>query len=185
MGAVASDAQPSAYRRPERPSRWPLLKAGFERSLAATRLAVIVPVVVLVLSALGAFAYGADVFVSSVRKVVDHPIPVGNKIGLFLLVIDLFLIGATMLIAAVGLYELFIGRLDPSQTPSWLETDDLNDLKARVVAMTVLVAAVSFIEVLVDLPSARMVLEVGGGVAAVIVALTIFLRFGGHGSAEG
>ncbi len=154
-----------------------------QRALVASLRLVLVPVAVLVLSALGAFAYGAAEFVDLVRKAVEHPFPVGSKIGLFLLLIDLFLIGATLLIAALGFYELFIDRLDDGsgtrRLPRWLQMHDLNDLKARVIAMIVLVAAVSFVEVLVDQPDALALLELGGGVGLVIVALTVFLRYGG------
>ena len=58
---------------------------------------------------------------------------------------------------------------------------DLNDLKARVIAMTVLVLSVTFAEVVVDAPSGRYALQLGGGIAVVIVALTVFLRWSGHG----
>ena len=165
------------------------MEAGFEWGLALSRCLVVIPVVVLVFSALGAFAYGTDVFVNSVRDVIEHPLPVGNKIGLFLLVIDLFLIGATLLIAAIGFYELFISRLDVgtgvSRMPAWLEMRDLNDLKGRVIAMLVLVAAASFVEVVVDFRNGHEVLELGAGVALVIGALTAFLRLSGQGRGEG
>lgn len=162
-------------------------EVAVERALTRLLYLVMVPVAVLVLSALGAFVYGTAVFVDAVGKTVSHPFPVGNKIGLFLLVVDLFLVGATLLIAAFGFYELFIGRVDEGtgfqRLPLWLQMRDLNDLKARVIAMIVLVGAVSFVEVLVDGPAARDLLELGGGVSLVIVALTVFLRFGyqGHG----
>ncbi|HET6874675.1 MAG TPA: YqhA family protein [Acidimicrobiales bacterium] len=165
------------------------MEAGFEWGLALSRGLVVVPVVVLVLSALGAFAYGTDLFVNSVGDVIGHPLPVGNNIGLFLLVVDLFLIGATLLIAAVGFYELFISRVDlgtgVSRMPAWLEMRDLNDLKGRVIAMLVLVAAVSFVEVVVDFRNGLEVLELGAGVALVIGALTAFLRLSSQGRGEG
>ena len=173
-----------ANHEPRRPSG---PQAAFEWGLVVSRAVVVVPVVVLVLLALAAFAYGVAVFVDGVGEVVAHPFPVGDRIGLFLLIIDLFLIGATMLIAAIGFYELFIGRVRAGRArrlPGWLVMNDLNDLKARVVAMIVLVAAVSFVEVLVDQGGGLGVLEVGGGVALVIVALTVFLRQGGHGGGE-
>ena len=47
--------------------------------------------------------------------------------------------------------------------------------------MIVLVLGVSFVEVVVDGPSGRHALDLGTGIAVVIVALTIFLRLGGHG----
>ncbi len=158
-----------------------------EQLLGASRLLVIIPVAVLVAVALGAFAYGAYYFGRSVRDVIEHPAPAAANISGFLTVIDLFLIGATMLIAAIGFYELFISRVDPPGSrplPQWLLMQDLNDLKARVIAMIVLLAAVSFIEVLVDFRTGREVLELGAGVALVIASLTVFLRFSGQRRGE-
>jgi uncharacterized membrane protein YqhA len=135
-----------------------------------------------VLAALAAFVYGAAVFVDLVVVIARHPFPVGHQIGLFLLDIDLFLIGATLLISAIGLYELFIGeiRVGGTPMPAWLEMRDLNDLKGRVIAMIVLVLAVSFVELAVDEDNGLRVLELGGGIAVVILALTAFLRLTGH-----
>ena len=111
------------------------------------------PVTVLVLSGIGAFVYGVAVAVHSVLDIADHPFAVHN-LRLFLTEIDLFLIGATLIIAAIGLYELFIARIDPASLrrpmPAWLEMNDLNDLKARVIAMIVLVSAVTFTDVLLE-----------------------------------
>lgn len=170
--------------------RAPSLEARFEGALASSRLLVLIPVVVLALAATGAFVYGTVVFVDSVRLVVDDPWPVGDKIGRFLIVIDLFLVGATLLIAAIGFYELFVSRVDdagshPYALPAWLEMRDLNDLKARVLAMIVLVTAVSFVEVLVGGGSGREVLELGGGGALMIAAITAFLAFGGPPRGQG
>lgn len=161
--------------------------ARFEQLLGASRGMVMIPVAVLVVAALGSFAYGAYYFARAAGNVITHPLSAAVNISEFLTVIDLFLIGATMLIAAIGFYELFISRVDPPggrPLPQWLLLQDLNDLKARVIAMIVLVAAVSFIEVLVDFRSGREVLELGGGVALVIAALTVFLRFGGQRRGE-
>ena len=157
---------------------------GLERVLAGSLMMALIPVVMLVASALGAFVYGVVVFAHAARTIIRHPFPVGNHIGLFLLDIDLFLIGATLLISAVGFYELFVSqrRLDESVMPSWLEMRDLNDLKRRIVAMIIMVLAVSFVEVIVDNPDGRQALDLGAGIALVIVALTVFLRLGGHGN---
>jgi uncharacterized protein (TIGR00645 family) len=172
---------------PHRPGRPTRFETRFERLLGGSRYLVMVPVVVLVATALGAFAYGAYSFAHAVQNVIDNPFPAEANIAGLLIVIDLFLIGATMLIAAIGFYELFISRVDPPGArplPPWLLMQDLNDLKARVIAMIVLVAAVSFIQVLVDFRSGLQVLELGGGVGFVIAALTGFLRFGGQKRGE-
>lgn len=170
----ANTGPPRAERPPGR---------GVERALAGSLRLAIVPVVLLMLGAIGAFAYAVALFVHSASEVIGHPFPVGNKIGLFLLDIDLMLIGATFLISAVGFYELFIREITADQTtrmPAWLEMHDLNDLKGRVIAMIVLVLSVNFVELTVDSSNGRLVLELGGGIALVIVALTAFLRFTGH-----
>jgi uncharacterized membrane protein YqhA len=156
---------------------------GVERILAWSLRLAYVPVAVLLLAGLGAFVYGTALFVHSVDHVINHPFPVRHQIGLFLAVVDLFLVGATLLISAVGFYELFIREIHVQGSvglPSWLEMHDLNDLKARVIAMIVLVLSVSFVEVVVE-ETGRQVLDLGGGIAAVVVALTVFLRLGGHG----
>jgi uncharacterized membrane protein YqhA len=148
-----------------------------ERLLATSLQLTYIPVVVLVAAGLGAFTYASAVFVHSIFRVVEHPFPVGNKIGLFLLEIDLFLIGTTLLISAVGIYELFIQEIPNPRSvglPAWLQMRDLNDLKTRVIAMAILVLAVNFVEVVVDSAHGVGVLEVGVGSAIVIVALTAF-----------
>jgi uncharacterized membrane protein YqhA len=157
---------------------------GLERILATSLRLAYIPVTVLLLAALGAFVYGTYFFIHSVRHIVDRPVPVGHQIGLFLVDVDLFLIGATLLISAVGFYELFVREIpfeNATRMPAWLEMHDLNDLKGRVIAMIVLVVSVTFAEVVVDAPSGRYALELGGGIAVVIVALTVFLRWSGHG----
>ena len=93
---------------------------------------MVLPVVVLVLSGIGAFVYGTTVAVHSVAEIAHKPFAEHN-LRLFLVEIDLFLIGATLLIAAIGLYELFVAGIDPRTPPpllGWLEMNDLNDLKA-------------------------------------------------------
>jgi uncharacterized membrane protein YqhA len=158
------------------------LERDFERGLSLARLTVLLPVVVLVLSGIGAFIYGVVIAVHSVADIADHPF-LAHNLRLFLTEIDLFLIGATLLIAAIGLYELFIARIDPANLrrplPAWLEMRDLNDLKARVIAMIILVCAVTFTDQLLEFPNDTLdVLYLAVGVGFFIVALTIYLKFG-------
>ena len=85
------------------------------------------------------------------------------------------------MIAAFGLYDLFVTRIDagPSlRVPAWLRMHDLNDLKARVISMIILVAAVAFVDVAVESKAELNTLYLGAAVALVIAALTAFLRFG-------
>jgi uncharacterized membrane protein YqhA len=184
-GSRPGSSQPDRGAPGPRPDRTAAALARAEQALAASLWLAVIPVVVLILAALGAFAYGTAVFVDAVGSIVRHPFPVGHQIGLFLLDIDLFLIGATLLISAVGFYELFVRDIPAdgrARMPAWLAMRDLNDLKGRVIAMIVMVLAVSFVELAVDEGNGGQILDIGGGIAAVIIALTAFLRLTGHGS---
>jgi uncharacterized membrane protein YqhA len=161
---------------------WPRLEGRFEQGLSLFRITVIIPVIVLLLSALASFVYGTDVFIRSVTSFVEKPQLTSHNLGFLLLLTDLFLVGATLMIAAFGFYELFIGQIDANgpgmRLPGWLKMNDLNDLKARVIQMIILVAAVSFTDVVVESKAGLETLYLGTGVAVVIAALTAFLRFG-------
>lgn len=150
--------------------------------LALTRVLVLIPVIVLVLAAATIFVYAAVVFSATLPGLFIHPVPVGHKWSVFVVEIDLFLIGATLIIAAFGLYELFIGKIStrPSRfsLPVWLQMRDLNDLKARVASMLILVAAVTFVDMLLADNLGPDLLYVGAAVALVIGALVAFLAFG-------
>jgi uncharacterized membrane protein YqhA len=176
--AVTAERNPADASPVENP--WPRLARRFERGLSLSRVVVVVPVIVLLLSAMASFAYGTDVFVRSLIHVVDDPQLTSHNLGFLLLLTDLFLIGATLMIAAFGFYDLFIGRIGGPdvQLPGWLRMHDLNDLKARVISMIILVAAVSFADDVVESKGGLDTLYVGVGVAAVIAALTAFLHFG-------
>jgi uncharacterized membrane protein YqhA len=170
-------ARPEATRDAARRLRY-----GFEQALGLAQLSVLLPVVILLLSGIGAFIYGTAVAIHSVIELAQHPFAVHN-LRLFLTEIDTFLIGATLIIAAFGLYELFVARINPASLrlplPHWLEMTDLNDLKARVISMIILVVAVSFVDVLLEFGGATLeILYLGTGVAVFIIALTVYLRFG-------
>ena len=178
--AVPAERNPADASPVETP--WLRLGRRFERGLSLSRVVVVVPVIVLLLSAMASFAYGTDVFVRSVTHVVDDPQLTSHNLSFLLLLTDLFLIGATLMIAAFGFYDLFIGKIGASGPgvwlPGWLRMHDLNDLKARVISMIILVAAVSFVDVVVDSKGGLDTLYLGVGVAVVIAALTAFLHFG-------
>src|ERR1700753_517060 len=157
------------------------LRDGAERTLTASLWLALVPVAFLLLSALATFVYAVAVLVRTIGQFAGHPFPVGHHIGSLLLVFDLFLIGSTALISAIGFYELFIGDIrvgGRDLLPSWLAMHDLNDLTRRGVAMIVLVLAVTFAEEAVEIPDALHLLEFGGGITVVIIGLTAFLRWG-------
>ena len=120
--AIDGDEDSAGNPGPQRPAAGRFWR-DVERGLSLAQLSVLLPVFVLVLSGIGAFIYGVAVAVHSVAAIADHPFAAHN-LRLFLTEIDLFLIGATLIIAAIGLYELFIARIDPANLrrrclPGW------------------------------------------------------------------
>jgi len=154
----------------------------FERVLAFSRLLALIPVVFLLLDAAGSFIYGADILVRTADGDIGEPARIGGRLGIFLIVMDTFLVGATLMIAAFGFYELFVLRRQRAGhqywLPTWLQMHDLEDLKARVTSMLILVASITFVDILVESHNEKGVLFLGLGIAGIVVALTAFLRFG-------
>ena len=138
--------------------------------------------VFLLLDSAGSFIYGADILLRSLTGLIGEPAQVGGRLGIFLIVMDTFLVGATLMIAAFGFYELFVIRSERSGQrfwlPSWLKMRDLEDLKARIVSMLILVAAITFVDVTVESHDEQGIFYMGLGISIIIVALTAFLRFG-------
>jgi uncharacterized membrane protein YqhA len=176
------DAQGGQDGEPLKGPPGPRVQQWFERVLALSRLLALIPVTFLLLDAAGSFVYGADILVRTADGDIGAPAKIGGRLGIFLIVMDTFLVGATLMIAAFGFYELFVIRKERVRhrawLPSWLRMRDLEDLKARVVSMLILVAAITFVDIVVESHDKRGILFLGLGIAVVIVALTAFLRFG-------
>jgi uncharacterized membrane protein YqhA len=173
---------PEAPASAEGDSQARRLQRGFERMLTLSRLLVLIPVIFLLLDAAGSFVYGSDILVRSATGLIGEPAKIGGRLGLFLIVMDTFLVGATLMIAAFGFYELFIikGEREGRRywLPGWLQMHDLEDLKARVVSMLILVAAITFVDRTVEAHDEQEVLFLGIGISIIIAALTGFLWFG-------
>jgi uncharacterized membrane protein YqhA len=150
--------------------------------LVSSRLLILIPVVFLLIDAAGSFIYGCVVFGLTVNEIIHQPSKIDGVVGRFLVVMDTYLVGATLLIAAFGFYSLFIGERTESREvlPSWLNMRDLEELKARVVSMLILVAAITFVDRAVEVHDEKNLFFMGLGIAVVIGALTAFLRYGQH-----
>jgi uncharacterized membrane protein YqhA len=87
--------------------------------------------------------------------------------------VDIFLISIVAHMIGLGLYKLFV---DPDlPLPSWLKIRDLDDLKSHLASSVIAVLAVLFMREAVGWDGERDLLQLGGSVALMIVALTIYL----------
>lgn len=145
--------------------------------LSASRWMVIVAVFGALVAAGTAFAAGAVKTVKAVRELATQGTGAAGTAVRLVQVMDVFLIGAALLIFAVGMYELFIG---PLEVPEGLRVSTLDELKAKLASVIVLVIAVYFLEHSVTAERSLDVLYRGGAAALVAGVLVAFLRFGHH-----
>ncbi len=91
--------------------------------------------------------------------------------------IDVFLLATVILITAIGLYQLF---LDPHiELPEWLSVSNLEQLKANLVAVVIVMLAILFLGAVAGHRGEEAsVLDLGIGIALVVVSIsTAILAF--------
>jgi uncharacterized membrane protein YqhA len=154
------------------------------RFLAACRYLLVVPVIGCVLLTLGVVLMGAARIVTAGINVVqagDVSAKAAKKMSLVVIeIIDLFLIGTVAYITAIGLYKLFIGKVE-IRLPMRLKIENLKDLEDKIIGVIVAALAVAFLgHAAVD--EAQALLNYGGGIAVVVAALAFFMNYGGKKS---
>ena len=147
-----------------------MLKKILENSRYVVFIAVVGSLVATVtLLSFGIYDIG-ELLIKIAKGVVDS-----KTAGLKLIeVVDSFLLATVFLIIAIGLYELFIDST--MQLPDWLEINSLDDLKAKLVGVVIIVLGVIFLGNTAKWTAGNDILYLGGGVGAVIFALTYFLK---------
>ena len=138
----------------------------FERALWDSRLLMLVGVVSCVLLALGTFYLALVDLVYFFGLVPDYgDLGAGvaerndlrsDVITALIKVLDGFLICAILIIVALGLYELFVNRIDVARfsdaSPRLLQVHDLDDLKERVARLILLVLLIEFFQRALRIP---------------------------------
>ena len=172
------------------------LERVFERSLFGCRLLVLVAVIGLLVAAMLMFvkggvaiAQGAGAFFQEFAHFADEHSPA--VILHFITAVDNFLFATVLLIFSMGIYELFVSKIDPcSRTaetrPNWLKVKSLDDLKTYLGKVVLMILIVSFFEQSFHLAYKQPLdlLYLGGGIG--LVALSLFLTHGkGHGHRAG
>jgi uncharacterized membrane protein YqhA len=87
-------------------------------------------------------------------------------------IIDIFLIATVFYLMSMGLYELFIAK---APLPGWVEIRDLDDLKTKLLGLTVIALAVVFLGTAFSMTTTTSILEFGAAVAFMIVAISVYL----------
>ena len=142
------------------------------RIIEVSRFVVIIPALAAIVGAIVLMILGSVEILWAALDVVVDQVPLKETIVDVLASIDAILLGTVLLVIGYGLYELFV---DTNITvPDWLEINNLDDLKAKLIGVIVAIIAVIFVGELVDSESANDVMYYGIGSGAVVLALAAF-----------
>jgi len=159
----------------------------FEFFLWESRFAVVFAVIASLFTALAMF-YIATVdayyvmthladYASSNLSTADRSAMRGETVTHIVEIIDGYLLATVLLIFALGLYELFISRIDRAEqseaASSVLIIDSLDDLKGRLAKVIMMILIVRFFEyaIRIKFETPLDLLMLAGGIALLGVAL--------------
>jgi uncharacterized membrane protein YqhA len=140
--------------------------------LGATRYAVIVPSIASMIGALLLMAQGSIQMLVIVFRAAFEQTALKDTIVDVLTAVDAILLGTVLLVIGYGLYELFVDT--HIQVPTWLQINDLDDLKSKLIGVVVAIISVIFVGVFVDSNRAGDVIAYGVGAGALVTGLAIF-----------
>ncbi len=149
-------------------------KGRGRHSVSLTRFIVLVPALGMLLGAVTLTIVGAIEVYQTVVSAFDGHAEAKDFVIAFVEIADVFLLAVLLFIIAIGLYELFIDEIPG--LPEWLVFDSLDDLKSQLIGVVVVVLGVFFLGRALHGDNALNLLYLGGGIAAVTAALSLFLR---------
>jgi uncharacterized membrane protein YqhA len=140
--------------------------------LGLTRYVVVVPSLAAIVGALLLMAQGSIAMYEVVVQSLAQGSSIKDSIVEVLTAIDAILLGTVLLVIGYGLYELFVDS--ELQVPAWLQINDLDDLKSKLIGVVVAIIAVVFVGVFIDSNRADDVVSYGLGAGALVLALAVF-----------
>ena len=155
----------------------------FEQLLYGSRFLSLIAVVGALMSAVILFIQGIVIIFNGL--VTYFMKPMENYEILFeklVSSVDVFLFALALLIFGVGVYELFVSKIDLVQKnndnrPSWLQTPTIDDLKSSLGKVILMVLIVSFFKHVLEIsasewnPQALLYLSIG----IVLIAIALYL----------
>jgi uncharacterized membrane protein YqhA len=164
------------------------LETAFETFLFNSRLIVILAVLGSLVSSILMFVRGVIVIYQTTMEFFHHPTSHegGEELAIALISsVDTFLFATVLLIFAMGIYELFISKIDPASRhedsrPNWLEIHSLDDLKGAVGKVILMILIVRLFETAVKMKYEQPLHLLWLGLAVLFVAAALYLQHAGH-----
>ena len=170
------------------------LETGFENVLWSTRFIVLTAVIVSLLSSIALFYMTSVDAFYMLKHLVDYASPTITEtmrneihdatITHIVEIVDGYLLAAVLLIFGLGLYELFISKIDPassdSRSSNILLISSLDDLKNRLAKVILMILIVNFFEHVISqqFKTALELIYLAGGIA--LIGLALYLTHKGE-----
>lgn len=155
---------------------------------------------ITLLAVLGSMAASIVLFVSSTihifhsitdfieQTAAGHEYDSKQLVGHFVSTIDGYLFAMVLLIFSMGIYELFIFKIDPinkalDSRPSWLQIHSIEDLKSSLAKVILMILIVSFFEhsLTIAFHDVLSLVYLGVGILLISAALLLtHIKFKGH-----
>lgn len=139
----------------------------------------------MLIAIVGTFAIATAILLHSIWEIVDAVIALirwetdTKQLTLAAIeAVDSFLLVTVLHVVAIGLYQLYIQERIP--VPAWLRVEHIDDLKTTLTGVVILALAVYFLGRVIVGEASQNLLLMGGGIAAVILALTVFMFMQHH-----
>ncbi|MEZ0337845.1 MAG: YqhA family protein [Aquificaceae bacterium] len=135
----------------------------------------ILPALSLFISAVFLGFYGVYLSFEAIYKVFTSPEYLDTAVlsTKFIAVMDIHLLSVILYIFAVGLYELFVGKLN---VPDWLKIESIDQLKAKLASVVILILAITFTKNVVKWKEPMETLLFGVAIAVVIGVLIFYYK---------
>jgi len=174
-------------------SKKAFIEQGFEKTLWKARWAIILAVVCSVLAALIMFYISAVDTFYAVDALKDYylldshearSVMRAEAVGMVVKVIDIFLLAIVLMIFGLGMYELYISKIDHAyedhdeSADHMLSVNSLDDLKSRLGKVIMMVLIVKFFEMAIgmEIDGIKDLLIFAGGIFLIGVTLYVTER---------
>ncbi len=147
-----------------------------KRLIEKSKNLILIAVASSIIASAAGFIYG---FIKTISVIIDFVYSYGqDPLGAIALVeiMDIFLLATVLFIFAMGMYELFIERIE---LPEWLIINNLHDLKVKLSSIIILILGITFLKHLVEWKDPAGTLFFGFAAAIVSVSLIAFGYYGG------
>lgn len=136
---------------------------------------MLIPVIAIQIAAIALMVYGAIETWHFVAGMFDPAHPISHDVVILhaIEIVDLFLLATVVQVVSLGLYQLYFNQ--DLALPGWLKIRTLDDLKYKLLGVTITVLSVYFLGRALVWTEGADITYLGIAVALVIVALTFFL----------